>query len=118
MSLLPIARLILSSFFKKEATVSYPIEPMKKDALVRGHVGISIEDCIYCGICQRKCPTNAITVKKPDKSWEIERFQCVVCNCCVESCPKKCLHMSNELTPASDYCIKDISKDARVPADA
>ena len=113
----PIGKLILSSLFKKDVTLAYPVKPMEKAGLVRGHVDITIENCIFCGICQKKCPTDAITVDKPDKTWEISRFQCIVCNCCIESCPKKCLHMSNELTPAAETCVKDTVKDARISAD-
>lgn len=118
MAFFSIGKLIISSLFQKEATVSYPISPMKKDPLVRGHVDIDIEACIFCGICSKKCPTDAIEVDKAEKTWEISRFQCILCNNCVESCPKKCLYMNEELTPASAQLIKDCRKDARVPADS
>jgi len=104
---LPIAKTILSSLFKKEATLKYPFEPMPKDPLVRGHLHIDINDCIFCGICGRKCPTHAITVSKENKEWEIARFQCIVCGACTEACPKKCLHLQPDLTPASDVRTKD-----------
>ncbi len=118
MALLPMGKTILSSMFRKSATVSYPVSPMKKDPLVRGHVEVVIEECIFCGLCSRKCPTGAITVTKAEKEWSIERFNCIVCNSCVEVCPKKCIHMNPELTRASETKTKDVVKDARVSVDA
>ena len=106
MGFFSIAKTILSSLFKKEATVEYPFKPMPKDPIVRGHLHIDINDCIFCGICGRKCPTHAIAVSKSNKEWEIEQFQCIVCGACTEACPKKCLYLKPELTPASDERIR------------
>ena len=102
MSLLPMTKTVCSNLFRKEATLAYPFAPMPKDPLVRGHVDIDINACIFCGICGKKCPTQAIRTDKDGKAWEIGRFQCIVCGACVEACPKKCLAMRPELTPASD----------------
>lgn len=118
MSVMPIFKTVLSSLFKKEATLAYPVKPKVNDPLVRGHVAIEIENCIYCSMCQRKCPTGAISVKKDEKSWSIERFDCIQCGSCVESCPKKCLHMSPELTHASATQTLDRVRSADVKADA
>jgi len=104
-----MAKTIMRSLFQKPATLRYPFEPMPKDPLVRGHIAIDINDCIFCGLCAKKCPTHAITVEKSEKSWEIARFQCVLCGACTEVCPKKCLHMRNELTPASGERTRDKS---------
>ena len=48
-------------------------------------------DCIYCGMCMRKCPMEAITVDRATKSWSINRERCVWCGICVAGCPKKTL---------------------------
>ena len=48
-------------------------------------------DCIYCGLCMRKCPMEAITVDRASKSWQIDREKCVWCGICVSGCPKKTL---------------------------
>jgi len=106
MSFMPITKLIIKSLFQKYATLPFPLKPMPKDPLVRGQIKIDINDCIFCGICSKKCPTHAIEVIKNDKSWEISRFQCIVCGECVVVCPKKCLHMAAELTPSSSEKTK------------
>ena len=107
MAYLPIFKTIVSSLFKKTPTVEYPFKPMVNDPLVRGQVGIDVGNCIFCGLCARRCPTDAIKTSKDSKSWEIARFQCIVCNACVEVCPKKCLVMKPELTRASGMLVND-----------
>ena len=103
-----MGKTILGSLFKKESTVAYPFAPLPKDPLVRGHVGFEIDTCIFCGICQNKCPTGAITVDKESQRWEIARFQCILCGECVSSCPKDCLQMHPTLTPSSDERTTDV----------
>ena len=102
MWLLPFFKTLFKSLGSKAPTYKYPYAPMPKDPLVRGHVEIDIAACIFCNICARKCPTNAIAMDRQSKEWEIAPFQCIVCGECVEACPKKCLYMRPQLTPASD----------------
>ena len=98
MRVFTIAGMILRFLFGKPATLMYPA--VKRDYVQgsRGRIDIAIEDCIFCGLCQRKCPTAALAVDRNAKTWEINRLRCISCNCCSEVCPKKCL------TPVSGYC--------------
>ena len=82
--------------FKKPVTRRYPfaVRPYYKNT--RGKIVIDTSKCIFCGICQKKCPTAAINVFRNDKKWGIDRLRCISCGYCVESCPKKCLEMKNE----------------------
>jgi formate hydrogenlyase subunit 6/NADH:ubiquinone oxidoreductase subunit I len=100
MILFAMARSAIQNLFSKPATERYPF--VKKEYMVgsRGRVAIEIQACIFCGLCQRKCPTSAIIVSKESKTWEIERLRCITCNACVEVCPKKCLKMENLYSPA------------------
>lgn len=82
--------------FKKPATLMYPVKSRVYTPVTRGSIEIDINACIFCGICQKKCPTAAIAVTKDPKVWEIDRLRCIVCNCCVEVCPKKCLKMAGQ----------------------
>jgi formate hydrogenlyase subunit 6/NADH:ubiquinone oxidoreductase subunit I len=87
---------VLKNLVSKPATRMYPFEKREPFQDSRGHIsGCDIDKCIFCGICQRKCPADAIVVNKAEKSWEINQFKCVICNACVETCPKKCINSSS-----------------------
>ena len=92
MSLFTISKLVMKSLFRKPATRLYPFEERVYKPGTRGSIRLQKELCIYCGICKNKCPTSAIQVDKPAKTWSIDRLRCISCNYCVEVCPKKCLH--------------------------
>ncbi len=81
----------LSNLFNKPVTSGYPFVKYEFTERTRGSIKINIDDCIFCGMCSRKCPSNAITVDKATKTWSIERMGCVQCSYCVISCPKNCL---------------------------
>ncbi|MDR2972252.1 MAG: DUF362 domain-containing protein [Bacteroidales bacterium] len=42
------------------------------------------ENCISCGICQKDCPTDAISIEP----LEINLNKCIGCGKCISSCPK------------------------------
>ncbi|MBF0511008.1 MAG: 4Fe-4S dicluster domain-containing protein [Candidatus Omnitrophica bacterium] len=96
---MPIAKMtssVLKILGKKPSTRAYPFykRPAFKDA--RGKIVIDIPLCIYCGICMRRCPANAIFTNIKEKVWTIDHFRCVNCKLCVDVCPKKCLSMESD----------------------
>jgi ech hydrogenase subunit F len=115
MSVFKMAKTVLGSLVKKPATLMYPVIPREYGEKTRGHVANDIENCIFCGMCTRKCPSNALSINKEEKTWTINRLSCIQCNCCVEVCPKHCLHMENTYTPVATGSVREVYKDARVP---
>lgn len=91
----------LSNLFHKPVTSKYPYVKNEFTERTRGSIQINIDDCIFCGMCSRKCPSSAITVDKATKTWSIERMGCVQCSYCVISCPKKCLSVDRNYTEPS-----------------
>ena len=89
----------LSSLFKKPETLLYPVQKKEPPAGLKGHIFLHAEDCILCGMCARTCPTGAIAVAKPERTWEINRFRCVQGGSCTRACPKHCLRMEPGYTP-------------------
>lgn len=101
-----LGKMTLGSLFKKPETIQYPAQQRFVPEGLKGHVTVTIEDCILCGICEKRCPTGAIAVSKSEKSWAIDFFRCVQCGSCVRECPKSCLTM--EPTYASTAVKKSI----------
>jgi ech hydrogenase subunit F len=101
MAHLTFSKLVVRSVLSKFATRLYPFEKREPYAATRGHIAIDTSLCIFCSLCQKKCPTHAITVNKPEKLWQIERMKCIQCGACVDICPKKCLTMERTYSPAS-----------------
>jgi len=89
---------VLKNLFSKPATKGYPFVKRDYPTGTRGSVNINIDDCIFCGICSKKCPTDVIKVDKAKTEWSIEPFGCISCAACVGACPKKCLFMNKEYT--------------------
>lgn len=86
----------VKSLLRKPATRLYPFVKRQPFERSRGNLVNHVENCIFCGVCQLKCPSKAITVTRAEKTWKFDRLRCIVCGRCVEVCPKKCLEMKND----------------------
>ncbi|MBQ6259863.1 MAG: 4Fe-4S binding protein, partial [Firmicutes bacterium] len=64
------------------------------------------DGCIYCGLCARNCPENAITVDRASKSWSVDHDKCIQCGKCISKCPKKVLSFA-EPAPEGVICGSD-----------
>jgi NADH-quinone oxidoreductase subunit I len=85
----------LGNLFSAPATRPYPFSVREPFDRARGHLEIDIDKCIFCRICAKKCPSNAIDVDKEVKRWTLAAFQCIICEACVDACPKKALEVKN-----------------------
>ncbi|UCD57260.1 MAG: 4Fe-4S dicluster domain-containing protein [Candidatus Hydrogenedentota bacterium] len=94
-----ISKTIMKSLVGKPSTLMYPQRKRTYQAATRGHVEIEIEKCIFCGLCEKNCPTKALLASKEKNEWDIDSLKCCQCRRCVEVCPKKCLSMENVYFP-------------------
>lgn len=86
---------VLKNFINRPVTRLYPKSDREPFERTRGRIYFVDDNCIYCGICQRKCPADAIKVDRPGTTWELDAFRCIICGECVSSCPKKCISLQN-----------------------
>ena len=93
MRLFSIFKDILGNLVKGPVTRNYPAKVRDPFPGERGKLVIDEKSCIFCGMCAKKCPANALIVTRQPKEWKFERFRCIICGACVEACPKKCLSM-------------------------
>jgi len=103
-----MSRLTLKWAFRKPATTRYPFRPRKAIAGSRGELVFTRDDCLYCTICTKKCPTAAIAVDKKAKTWSIDRLSCISCGSCVDACPKKSLTFSTDYAAAALNKLREI----------
>ncbi len=72
--------------FKRLSTLFDPIWWTKR--LIDTHK-IDPEKCTQCGLCQKKCPANAIFPKTAEINFE----RCVLCFGCLNNCPEQAVVM-------------------------
>ncbi|MGM0588400.1 MAG: NuoI/complex I 23 kDa subunit family protein [Bacteroidota bacterium] len=102
--------------FQPAVTIQYPEERDVLPPGVRARLIVDIDDCIACGLCERACPVDCITIEKvkatddvdlgktstgnPKKFWlaqfDIDMSRCMYCDLCVHPCPTECITMEPE----------------------
>lgn len=113
--------ILLRNLLAGPATRLYPAVARPPFPGARGQLaGIDVERCTFCGLCQRKCPADAIVVDRPLKRWSIDPYRCVLCNACVEACPKSCIlmepqHRSPTREKACIQATRSKARDAVTP---
>jgi formate hydrogenlyase subunit 6/NADH:ubiquinone oxidoreductase subunit I len=95
-----MTKTVVKNLFGGPATLMHPKKKRAFTPITRGSVEIDINECIFCGLCGRRCPTYAIAVTKSRKEWQIDCLKCCICNLCVEICPTKCLRMDKQYFPS------------------
>jgi ech hydrogenase subunit F len=98
MPFLSMSKLVTRSAVRRPATRLYPAQRREPFPGTRGHIAFAINSCIFCNLCAKKCPTEAIVCSKADKTWQIDHTKCILCGNCVDACRKSCLSQLN--TPA------------------
>lgn len=61
---------------------------------ILGKMYIADDDCNFCGICAKKCPSNVIKLNKSKRQKPYWNISCIACNRCINICPKKAVNSS------------------------
>lgn len=86
---------VVKNFLSKKATRLYPFEVREPFENYRGELVNDIDECIFCGMCSKKCPSQCIEVDRKAGTWVCDPYACVYCSICVDHCPTNCLSMNN-----------------------
>ncbi len=105
MAYFEMTRLALKWAVTKPLTTRYPCEPRHAVPHSRGRLHFTRDNCVFCTVCARKCPTGALIVNRAQKKWAIDRLRCIACGYCVEACPKKSLELN------TSHAVPTITKD-------
>ena len=65
---------------------------------------IDDEECVFCGTCEKYCPTGVVTIQKqtssgkknPAGTIDIDMNYCKGCGICANVCPKDAIAMIDE----------------------
>lgn len=122
-SLLVGMKITITEMVKPVVTLQYPYESLKMTPRYRGHIELipgenkGENKCIVCGMCQRACPSNCITVagEKPEGAkrkvltqYTLNFTTCSLCGLCVESCKPEAIRFSK------DYNLAGTRKEAYI----
>ncbi len=63
------------------------VEPIEK--------GITRDEkiCIHCGACTGLCPTQALTINRPEMLVEFAPLLCIACGWCTKACPTRAIQL-------------------------
>jgi ech hydrogenase subunit F len=97
---LPMVRRSLRNLFSRPVTRRYPVEVRPRFAGARGSMKFDLANCVFCGLCARRCPAAAITVSREDKTFAMDQLRCIACGVCADVCNKKSLQVMPDALPA------------------
>ncbi len=87
---------VFKHLFKKPVTLEYPEKRREMNNVFRGKLEVS--GCVGCGICQKVCPSGAITFKKDEYGkvyfYKFDLKKCIFCGNCAFYCPKGAIKMT------------------------
>lgn len=95
---------VFKHLFKRPVTLEYPKKKRELNDNFRGKP--VVEGCIGCGICQKVCPTGAISFTKDENgkvsSYTVDLKKCMFCGNCEYYCPKGAIKLTKEYELATD----------------
>jgi len=97
--MLEMTKNVLQNLMGKSSTRLYPFTKRETFPSFRGTLDINVDECIFCGTCAKKCPSQCIEVDVKGRVWTCDTFACVYCSNCVEACPTQCMTMAPATKP-------------------
>lgn len=92
---------VLRNLVSGLVTTNYPRSPADIPGGNRGRIEWDMTSCILCGLCEKRCPTLAVTVDKKAETVKLLVFRCISCGVCAEICPKDAIRVCQECSSPS-----------------
>lgn len=95
---------VLPALFQRPATELYPLVRPRLPSGFRGKIGFSAERCTGCRLCERDCPSNAISIVEVGKKRfraEVDLSRCIYCAQCVDSCRRGAIQLGSDFELAA-----------------
>jgi ech hydrogenase subunit F len=82
---------IIKNLSSHPRTRLYPNEVRQLPAGSRGHIEFDVGKCVFCTLCAKRCPADAISVDRKGKTLVFDPYRCIVCESCIEGCAKEAI---------------------------
>ncbi len=95
---------VLRHVLRRPATTAYPAVPAVSPPEFRGKIRFSGVKCTGCKLCEKDCPSHAVTINKVgDKRYEavFQLDRCIYCGQCADSCNRGSLVVTAEFELAA-----------------
>ncbi len=91
--MVPITLTVLKNLTSRPRTRMYPLEERQVPDGSRGQIEFDMSKCIFCTLCAKRCPTDAISVDRKGKILDFDPYRCIVCEFCLEGCAKDAIYL-------------------------
>jgi ech hydrogenase subunit F len=82
---------VMSNLTHRPRTRLYPAEQRQLPPGARGQIEFDMTKCVFCTLCAKRCPADAITVDRKGKTLVFNLYRCIVCESCREGCAKEAI---------------------------
>jgi ech hydrogenase subunit F len=92
---------VLRNLVSVPVTTKYPNASADLPKGNRGRIDWDMVPCILCGLCEKRCPTLAVTVDKKAGTVTLQVSRCISCGVCADVCPKSAISVCQEYSRPS-----------------